>query len=77
MKYLQRIQVVAGSVVTWAAVAASLATLVINNPEMFPEGAAQYAALVVAIATGVGSVVAAIRRVTPVVPSERGLLPKD
>jgi hypothetical protein len=76
MKYLQRIQVVLSSIVTWAAIVSSLATLVISNPDRFPEGAVGVATLVVAGATALGTVVAAIRRVTPVDPSERGLLPK-
>ena len=73
---LKRVKVVASSVVTWAAVAAALATLILENPDMYPDGVVRVAIVVAASAGAIGAVVGAIRRVTPVEPDGRGLLPK-
>ena len=77
MDSMARIRVVLQSVVTWAAVAASVATMVVTNADKFPDGVVQIAVVVAAVATSVVSVVAAIRRVTPVEPDQRGILPRD
>lgn len=68
MKILQRLKVIATSFVTYASLAAFVLTVV---AEELP-GAASYIVPVVAY---IGSIVTIIRRVTPVLPDERGILP--
>lgn len=72
---MKRVKVVLGSVVTWAAVMTGIASAIVARPDMFPTQVVQIAAVVVAIGSSIASIVVAIRRVTPVPASERGLLP--
>jgi len=67
---MKRIKVVLSSIVTYATLVVFAITVV---SEEFP-GAAQY---IVPAAAAITSAVAVIRRVTPVLPDERGLLPAD
>ncbi len=72
---MKRVKVVLSSVVTWAAVVTGIASAIVARPEMFPDNVVAGAAVVVAVGSAVASIVVAIRRVTPVPASERGLLP--
>ncbi|HEU5085679.1 MAG TPA: hypothetical protein VFU14_20225 [Acidimicrobiales bacterium] len=73
---LARVRVVAASAVTWLVAAASAVTIVREEiVAAFPEAAEPVAAVAVPLLAGLGAAVAIIRRVTPVVPSERGVLP--
>lgn len=75
-KHLARARVVLVNAVTWLQVAS--AALVIGSEEIgnaIPEISDDVAAWAVRIAAVLGAVVATIRRVTPVLPAERGLLP--
>ena len=75
-KTLARARVVLTAAVTWLQVAA--AALVIGavvNGTATPEISTDLVAWSVRIAAVLGAVVATIRRVTPVLPAERGLLP--
>lgn len=67
---MKRIKVVLSSIVTYATLAVFALTVV---SEEFP-GAARYIVPVVAALT---AAVTVIRRVTPVLPDERGILPAD
>lgn len=67
-----RVAVVLTAAPTYLASAATLLTLVVA---LTPAG--PVATAVTALIAGIGSAVAIIRRVTPVVTGERGLLPKD
>ena len=67
---IARLKVILESIVTWAMVLVVAATAV---AEAFPTFA-QWMVTVVAVLTGI---VFVIRRVTPVLPAERGLLPTD
>lgn len=73
---LARVRVVATSAVTWLQVVA--AVLVIAAEEIakaVPEISDDVTTVVVRVVAVLGAAVAIIRRVTPVLPDERGLLP--
>jgi ABC-type glucose/galactose transport system permease subunit len=75
-KFLARARVVATSAVTWLQVVA--AVLVIAAEEIakaVPEVSDDVTTVVVRIVAVLGAAVAIIRRVTPALPDERGLLP--
>jgi len=75
-KQLARARVVLVNAVTWLQVAS--AALVIGAEEIgkaIPGISTDVAAWAVRIAAVLGAVVATIRRVSPVLPAERGLLP--
>ena len=74
--FLARARVVLTAAVTWLQVAA--AALVIGAEEIgkaIPEISTDLVAWSVRVAAVLGAIVATIRRVTPVLPAERGLLP--
>lgn len=72
---MKRVKVVLSSVVTWAAAATGVASVIVSRPDLFPNEVVAAAAVVASIGAALASVVGAIRRVTPVAPDQRGLLP--
>lgn len=74
---IQRIKVLAGAAVTWLTLAATVLTIASEEiGAVLPEGAADDITVwVVRAIAWIGAAVAIIRRVTPVLPEERGVLP--
>jgi hypothetical protein len=74
---LEQIKVVSTAAVTW--ITATSAALVILSEEISavaPDGSEDLVAIIVKAVAWLGAAVAIIRRVTPVLPSERGILPQ-
>lgn len=72
LKAIRVATVIARSVVTWGVVAVAIAQVVIDNLSGDISTPLEVAARIAAIVAGS---VAVLRRVTPVDPSERGVLP--
>jgi hypothetical protein len=74
---MDKVKVLLGSAVTWLVAAGSVVAIVVSELEPFRDVPAVGAVLNVLAAVGVVAGVAAsiVRRVTPVLPSARGLTP--
>ena len=74
---IARIKVVSAAAVTWLTAAGIILTIFSEEiGSVLPTGAAEeWAMWVVRIIAWIGAAVAIIRRVTPVLPDERGVLP--
>lgn len=76
-KLLARIKVVLTALPTWlTAIAVTITALSPLIAGMFPHDAEVIARVAVAVVAGIGSAIAIIRKVTPVLPSQVGLLPQ-
>jgi len=75
---IARIKVLLTAAVTWLIVASTIVTIMSEEiAAVLPDGAATtVGAVALKIVSIIGAAVAIIRRVTPVLPEERGLLPK-
>lgn len=75
-KFVEQVKVVAGSAVTWMTVASTAVVIVSDElAKVLPAGAAEtVGAVSVKVVAVLGAAVAIIRRVSPVLPSARGLL---
>lgn len=75
---IARIKVVLTAAVTWLIVASTIITIMSEEiAAVLPDGAATtVGAVALKIVSIISAAVAIIRRVTPVLPEERGLLPK-
>lgn len=73
---IERIRVVAGAAVTWLTFAATALTIFAEEiAAVFPDGGAEDATVWILRAVAwLGAAVAIIRRVTPVLPDQRGVL---
>ena len=76
---IARIKVVLAAAVTWIVVASTVVTLASDEiAEVLPAGDAETVGAVAAkIVAVLGAAVAIIRRVQPVIESERGILPTE
>jgi hypothetical protein len=73
---MERIQVIAKSIVTWAAVTQAVLLIAIDQVgPLLPDGYQAWIQGAAAVAVVLGAAVAALRQVTPVLPAERGILP--
>lgn len=75
--FVARVKVVLAAAVTWIVVASTVVTLASDEiAKVLPAGDAETVGAVAAkIVAVLGAVVAIIRRVEPVLPAERGILP--
>lgn len=76
-KIVAKVKVVLSAAVTWITVAFGVVVIVSDEAvKVLPAGAAEtVAGVAVRVVAVLGAAVAIIRRVTPVLPDERGLLP--
>lgn len=74
---IAKIRVVLSAAVTWITVASGVVVIVADEAaKVLPSGAAEdVAAVAVRVVAVLGAAVAIIRRVTPVLPDQRGLIP--
>jgi small neutral amino acid transporter SnatA (MarC family) len=75
--FIARTKVVLSAAVTWLVVAAAVLAIIAEElAKVLPDGPGQAVARVLGIALmAIGCAIAIIRRVTPVLPDERGILP--
>lgn len=76
--FIERVKVVLSAAVTWIVLASSIVTIFAEEiAKVAAEGtAATVTRVAVRVVSILGAAVAIIRRVTPVLPEERGVLPK-
>lgn len=77
MEIVQRVKVILGAAVTWLTAAGLILTIFAEEiASVAPAGAAEDVTVwLVRIVAWIGAAVTIIRRVTPVLPEERGVLP--
>lgn len=76
-KHIARVKVILTALPTWlTAIAVTITALSPLIAGMFPHDAEVIARVGVAVVAGLGSAIAIIRKVTPVLPSQVGVLPQ-
>lgn len=77
-KQIARIKVIAGAAVTWLVAASTTVTIFSDEiVKVVPDQAQGIGSVSLKIVAWLGAAIAIIRRVTPVIPEDRGILPQN